>query len=126
VSGISEDGLLHSTDRQQALIHSNAARPGARNAHRSIKLSAYGIMVINTDVRLSQDPQWDTEWLKQQLQQYAQISDDVVTKSAFEDNSTSTTLGSKSDPGYRRVLDHLQAMAKSAGVTIARRWDAEA
>jgi hypothetical protein len=126
VSGISEDSLLHSTDRQQALIHSNAARPGALNAHHSIKLSAYGFMVMNTDVWLPQDPQWDPDLLSHQLQQYEQISGDVVTKSAFKENSTSTTLGSKSDLGYKRVLDHLQAMAKNAGVTIARRWDAEA
>jgi hypothetical protein len=101
----------------QALIHSDAARRGALEEHRSIKLSTYGIMFMGTphqggsgvafgklmvniasvfvaaDDRLLQHLERDSEWLQQQLGQYGPISGDFVTKFAFEEYPTPIALG---------------------------------
>jgi hypothetical protein len=76
---------------RQALIHSDAARRGALEEHRSIKLSTYGTMFMGTphqggsgvafgkpivniasvfvaaDDRLLQHLECDSDWLQQQL-----------------------------------------------------------
>ena len=105
--------------REQALIHSDAAREGALEEHRSIKLSTYGILFMGTPhqggggvhlvelmlnvasifVRISngilQHLERDSEWLQQQLGQYAPISRDFVTKFAYEMLPTPIALGRK-------------------------------
>ncbi|KAF2813521.1 uncharacterized protein BDZ99DRAFT_412343 [Mytilinidion resinicola] len=102
---------------KSALIHSDAARHGALEEHCSIKLSTYGIMFMGTphqggsgvalgrlmvnvasvfvaaDDRLLQHLERDSEWLQQQLGQYAPISSHFVTKFAFEEYATPTALG---------------------------------
>ncbi|KAF2022898.1 tetratricopeptide repeat domain-containing protein [Setomelanomma holmii] len=102
---------------KSALIHSDAARRGALEEHRSIKLSTYGIMFMGTphqggsgvafgklmvniasvfvaaDDRLLQHLERDSEWLQQQLGQYGPISSDFVTKFAFEEYPTPIALG---------------------------------
>lgn len=101
----------------QALIHSDAARRGALEEHRAVKLSTYGIVFMGTphqggsgvalgmlmvnvasvfvaaDDRLLQHLARDSEWLQQQLGQYGPISGDFVTKYAFETYETPTVLG---------------------------------
>ncbi|USP73005.1 hypothetical protein yc1106_00279 [Curvularia clavata] len=102
---------------KSALIHSDAARRGALEEHRAIKLSTYGILFMGTphqggsgvalgklmvnvasvfmaaDDRLLQHLERDSEWLQQQLGQYGTISGDFVTKFAFEEYATPTVLG---------------------------------
>ncbi|KAH3938470.1 hypothetical protein HBH53_256910 [Parastagonospora nodorum] len=102
---------------KSALIHSDAARRGALEEHRAIKLSTYGILFMGTphqgssgvalgklmvnvasvfmvaDDRLLQHLERDSEWLQQQLGQYGPISSDFVTKYAFEEYATQTVLG---------------------------------
>uniref|UniRef100_A0ACC1R8X0 Uncharacterized protein n=1 Tax=Lecanicillium saksenae TaxID=468837 RepID=A0ACC1R8X0_9HYPO len=102
---------------KSALIHSDAARQGALAEHRSIKLSTYGILfmgtphqggngvqlgrvlanvaslVIAADERLLKHLERDSEWLQQQLGQYAPISNEFVTKFAYEQYATPTVLG---------------------------------
>ena len=101
----------------KALIHSDAARQGALEEHRSIKLSTYGIIFLGTphqggngvqlgkllvniasvfvaaDDHLLRHLERDSEWLQQQLGQYGPISRDFVTKFAFEEYETPTVLG---------------------------------
>src|SRR4029077_140257 len=101
----------------QALIHSDSARAGALEHHRSIKLSTYGIIFLGTphqggdtvalgrllvniasvfvpaDHRLLQHLERDSEWLQQQLGQYGPIGTEFVTKFAYEEYPTSTVLG---------------------------------
>ncbi|CAN9148983.1 unnamed protein product [Alternaria alternata] len=109
------DANTHSGSR--ALIHSDAARRGALEEHRAVKLSTYGILFMGTphqggsgvalgklmvnvasvfmaaDDRLLQHLERDSEWLQQQLGQYGPISGDFVTKFAFEEYETPTVLG---------------------------------
>ena len=101
----------------QALIHSEAARRGALEEHRSIKLSTYGILFMGTphqggsgvhlgelmlkvasifvtaDDKILKHLERDSEWLQQQLGQYAPISNDFVTKFAYEMFPTRIALG---------------------------------
>jgi len=101
----------------QALIHSSLARQGAVKEHRAVKLSTYGIIFMGTphqggsgvafgrilvnvasvfvaaDDRLLQHLEKHSEWLQQQLGQYAAISNDFVTKFAYEGYPTPTVLG---------------------------------
>ena len=101
----------------QALIHSDAARRGALEEHRSIKTSTYGVVFMGTphqggngvqlgrllvnvaslfvaaDDRILRHLQRDSEWLLQQLGQYGPISGDFVTKFAFEEYKTPTAFG---------------------------------
>ncbi|KAF3029576.1 hypothetical protein E8E12_000791 [Didymella heteroderae] len=102
---------------KSALIHSDAARRGALEEHRAVKLSTYGIVFMGTphqggsgvalgklmvnvasvfvaaDDRLLQHLERDSEWLQQQLGQYGPISGDFVTKYAYETYATPTLLG---------------------------------
>lgn len=99
------------------MIHSEAAREGALKEHRSIKLSTYGILFMGTPHQggsgvhlrelmlnvasifmttnngILQHLERDSEWLQQQLGQYAPISSDFVTKFAYEILPTPITLG---------------------------------
>ncbi|KAF2434895.1 hypothetical protein EJ08DRAFT_581701, partial [Tothia fuscella] len=101
----------------KALIHSDAARKGALEEHRSIKSSTYGIMFMGTphqggsgvqlskllvnvasvfvaaDDRLIKHLEQDSEWLQQQLGQYNPVSSDFITKFAYEEYKTPTVLG---------------------------------
>ncbi|SLM34902.1 P-loop containing nucleoside triphosphate hydrolase [Lasallia pustulata] len=101
----------------RALIHSEAARRGALEEHRSIKLSTYGILFMGTphqggsgvhlgelmlkvasifvtaDDKILKHLERDSEWLQQQLGQYAPISNDFVTKFAYEMFPTRIALG---------------------------------
>ncbi|OIW32077.1 hypothetical protein CONLIGDRAFT_251504 [Coniochaeta ligniaria NRRL 30616] len=103
---------------KSALIHSDAARRGALEEHRSIKVSTYGIIFLGTphqggngiqlgkllvnivsvfvaaDDRILKHLERDSEWLQQQLGQYSPISGDFVTKFAFEEYKTPTAFGS--------------------------------
>ncbi|MCJ1423210.1 hypothetical protein MMC29_001092 [Sticta canariensis] len=102
---------------KSALIHSDAARKGALEEHQSIKLSTYGILFMGTphqgisgvrlgaimlnvasifmtaDDKILKQLERDSEWLQQQLGQYAPISGDFVTKFAYETHSTPIALG---------------------------------
>lgn len=117
VSLLAVVAVRDSTNGQKALIHSDAARRGALEEHRSIKLSTYGIIFMGTphqggngvalgrlmaniasvfvaaDDRLLKHLERDSEWLQQQLGQYGPISGDFVTKFAFEEYETPTVLG---------------------------------
>ncbi|KAL9103273.1 MAG: hypothetical protein Q9163_001675 [Psora crenata] len=101
---------------KSALIHSDAARKGALEEHRSIKTSTYGIMFMGTphqgsgsalmgkllvnvasvfvtaDDRLLKHLEDNSEWLQQQLGQYGSISGDFVTKFAYEVYKTPTIM----------------------------------
>ncbi|KAK3177704.1 hypothetical protein K4F52_009552 [Lecanicillium sp. MT-2017a] len=94
---------------KSALIHSDAARQGALAEHRAIKLSTHRILFIGTphqggngvrlgrvlanvaslivaaDERLLKHLKRDSEWLQQQLGQYTPISNNFVTKFAYEE-----------------------------------------
>lgn len=102
---------------REALIHSDAARHGALEDHRSIKVSTYGIifmgtphqggngvqlgrllvnvasLFVATDDRLLKHLERDSEWLQQQLGQYGPISGDFLTKFAYEQYKTPTAFG---------------------------------
>ena len=104
-------------DKEQALIHSDAARQGALEEHRSIKLSTYGILFMGTphqggngvrlgelmlnvasifmkaDDKILKHLERDSEWLQQQLGQYAPISREFITKFAYEIFPTPISLG---------------------------------
>ena len=99
------------------MIHSEAAREGALEEHRSIKLSTYGILFMGTPHQggggvhfgglmlnlasifvttsngILQHLERDSEWLQQQLGEYAPISRDFVTKFAYELFPTPIALG---------------------------------
>jgi hypothetical protein len=101
----------------QALIHSDAARTGALHEHRAVKVSTYGILFLGTPHQGSSEAhlgrllaniaslfvpatdgilkhlERDSEWLQQQLSQYAPISSEFVTKFAYEEYKTPTSLG---------------------------------
>lgn len=74
------------------LIYSDAARRGALEEHRAVKLSTYGIgkLIVNVasvfvkaDDRLLQHLERHSEWLQQQLGQYGPISGDFDSAEAF-------------------------------------------
>jgi hypothetical protein len=115
----------------QALIHSSLARQGAVEEHRAVKLSTYGIIFMGTphqggsgvafgrrlvnvasvfvasDNRLLQHLEQQSEWLQQQLGQYAPISNDFVTKFAYEVYPTPTVLGMSIDVSHIETI-HVQ------------------
>ncbi|SLM38641.1 P-loop containing nucleoside triphosphate hydrolase [Lasallia pustulata] len=119
-----------------ALIHSEAARRGALEEHRSIKLSTYGILFMGTphqggsgvhlgelmlkvasifvtaDDKILKHLERDSEWLQQQLGQYAPISNDFVTKFAYEMFPTRIALG-------KAIMIVPQASAVVPGATNA-------
>ncbi|KAM3549110.1 hypothetical protein ARSEF4850_009032, partial [Beauveria asiatica] len=92
-------------------------KSGANPEHKSIKLSTYGILFMGTphqggngvqlgrvlanvaslvmaaDDRLLKHLERDSEWLLQQLGQYGPISNEFVTKFAYEMYPTPTVLG---------------------------------
>jgi hypothetical protein len=89
----------------QALIYSDAARRGALEEHRSIKLSTYGIVFMGMPhqggsgvafgrlmVNVASVFVAVEDRLQQQLGQYGPISSDFVTKYAFETYATPTVL----------------------------------
>ncbi|KAI9776252.1 MAG: hypothetical protein M1839_000486 [Geoglossum umbratile] len=102
---------------KSALIHSDAAREHALEEHRSIALSTYGIFFMGTphqggsgvalgellvkvasifvkaDNRILQHLERDSEYLQQQLGQYAPISSNFVTKFAYEIYPTPIAFG---------------------------------
>ncbi|CAH0020139.1 unnamed protein product [Clonostachys rhizophaga] len=104
---------------KSALIHSDASRQGALLEHRSIKLCTYGIIFMGTphqggngvqlgrllvniasvfvaaDNHILQHLERDSEWLQQQLGQYGPITNDFVTKYAYEAYETATAFGRK-------------------------------
>ena len=99
------------------MIHSDAARQGALEEHRSIKLSTYGIFFMGTphqgssgvnlgellfnivsifataNDKILKHLERDSEWIQQQLGQYGPISRDFVTKFAYETYRTRIALG---------------------------------
>ncbi|KAA6413191.1 MAG: hypothetical protein FRX48_02935 [Lasallia pustulata] len=121
---------------KSALIHSEAARRGALEEHRSIKLSTYGILFMGTphqggsgvhlgelmlkvasifvtaDDKILKHLERDSEWLQQQLGQYAPISNDFVTKFAYEMFPTRIALG-------KEIMVVPQASAIVPGATNA-------
>ncbi|KAI9875812.1 MAG: hypothetical protein M1830_007957 [Pleopsidium flavum] len=102
---------------KSALIHSAAAGQGALEEHRSVKVSTHGIVFMGTphaggngvhigtlllnvasifvkaDDRILQHLERDSEWLQQQLGQYAQVERGIVTKFAYEMYPTPLALG---------------------------------
>ncbi|KAA6408178.1 MAG: Kinesin light chain [Lasallia pustulata] len=121
---------------KSALIHSKAARRGALEEHRSIILSTYGILFMGTphqggsgvhlgelmlkvasifvtaDDKILKHLERDSEWLQQQLGQYAPISNDFVTKFAYEMFPTRIALG-------KEIMVVPQASAIVPGATNA-------
>ncbi|WP_375449286.1 hypothetical protein [uncultured Nostoc sp.] len=101
------------------MIHSEGARHGALEEQRSIKVSTYGILFmgtphqggngvhlgelmlnvasifVTTNNRILQHLERDSEWLQQQLGQYAPISGDFITKFAYETYPTPIAVGEK-------------------------------
>ena len=101
------------------MIHSDNARHGAQKELKSIRLSTYGIIFLGTphqggnSVMLAQrllsivsifananknilkHLERDSEYLQQQLGQYAPISGDFVTKFAYEIYETPVAIGKK-------------------------------
>ena len=101
----------------RSLIHSDAARKGALEEHRSVKVSTHGTLFLGTphqggngvqlgkllvnvasifvtaDNHLLNHLERDSEWLQQQLGQYGPISGEFITKFAFEEYKTPTALG---------------------------------
>ncbi|SLM38624.1 Tetratricopeptide-like helical domain [Lasallia pustulata] len=120
----------------KALIHSEAARRGALEEHRSIKLSTYGILFMGTphqggsgvhlgelmlkvasifvtaDDKILKHLERDSEWLQQQLGQYAPISNEFITKFAYEMFPTRIALG-------KAIMVVPQASAVVPGATNA-------
>lgn len=104
--------------RLQALIHSAAARAGAQEEHRSIYLSTYGIIFagtphqggdgvtwglrlvtiasafVNTNDRMLQHLQRNSEEVQRLMRDYAPISNDFRTKFAYETLPTTLPTGS--------------------------------
>ncbi|KAI8630073.1 TPR-like protein [Xylariaceae sp. FL1651] len=104
---------------KSALIHSDAARQDALNEHRSMRISTHGIIYMGTphqggsgvrlgrvlvniasifiaaNDRILKHLERDSEWLQQQLSQYNPISNQFVTKFAYETYETPTLLGHK-------------------------------
>uniref|UniRef100_A0A8H7TR42 DUF676 domain-containing protein n=1 Tax=Bionectria ochroleuca TaxID=29856 RepID=A0A8H7TR42_BIOOC len=104
---------------KSALIHSDLSRQGALLEHRSIKLSTHGIVFMGTphqggngvqlgqllvnvaslfvaaNDHILQHLKRASEWLQQQLGQYGPISNEFITKYAYEEYETSTALGHK-------------------------------
>ncbi|KAI9782390.1 MAG: hypothetical protein M1839_005263 [Geoglossum umbratile] len=102
---------------KSALIHSDSARERHLEHHRSIKLSTHGIFFLGTPHQGGEGVSWakilvnaasifaqsnthvlrhlerDSEWLQQQLGQYAPISGEFVTKFAFETYETPLPFG---------------------------------
>ncbi|KAK4164005.1 hypothetical protein QBC43DRAFT_300695 [Cladorrhinum sp. PSN259] len=102
---------------KSALIYSDAARRGALEEHRSIKVSTHGVIFMGTphqggngvqlgrllvniaslfmpaDDRILKHLERDSEWLQQQLDHYGPISGDFMTKFAYEEYETPTALG---------------------------------
>ncbi|KAH0541264.1 hypothetical protein FGG08_004269 [Glutinoglossum americanum] len=100
-----------------ALIHSDSARKGHLESQRAIKISTYGILFLGTPHQGGAGVEWgkillyiasifaqtnksllrhlekDSEWSQQQSQQYAAISNDFVTRFAYETYPTPTPLG---------------------------------
>lgn len=94
--------------QRQTLIHSNAAWQGALKEHQSIKLSTYDIFFMGTqhqgnsevhlrelmlkmafifvtaDDKILKHLEQDSKWLQQQLDQYASISHNFITKFTYE------------------------------------------
>ena len=52
-------------------------------------------LVVEADDRLLKHLERDSEWLQQQLGQYAPIGSNFVTKFAYEEYATRTALGRK-------------------------------
>ncbi len=99
------------------MIHSEAARQGALEEQRSIKVSTHGILFmgtphqggsgvrpgklmlniasifVTTNHRILQPLERDSEWLQQQLGQYAPIGGDFITKFAYEIYPTPIAIG---------------------------------
>jgi hypothetical protein len=58
---------------------------------------------VAADDRLLRHLERDSEWLQQQLGQYAPISGDFVTKFAFEEYPTPTVLGQSILVSYHAI-----------------------
>lgn len=69
-------------------------------------------LVMPANDRLLKHLERDSEWLQQQLGQYASISNDFVTKYAFEEYETPTVLGHKIM--VRDFVHHHREMALSS------------
>ncbi|KAF4121831.1 hypothetical protein GMORB2_1671 [Geosmithia morbida] len=93
---------------ERALIHSDAARPGALVHHRSVRLSTYGVIFVGTPHRgadgisrarmvvkaasavmpatdiLLANLHRDSPWLKRQLEQYRPVGRDFATVFFYE------------------------------------------
>lgn len=102
--------------QRQALIHSDAVQQGTLKKHWLIKLLTYDIFFIKTshqgnsevhfrklmlkmafifvtvNDKILKHLKWDSEWLQQQLDQYALISHSFVIKFTYEMFSTSIAL----------------------------------
>lgn len=101
------------------MVHSEAARKGALEEQRAIKVSTYGILFmgtphqggsgvhlgelmlnlasifVTTNDRILQHLERDSELLQQQLGQYAPISGDFITKFAYKTYFTPIVAGRK-------------------------------
>jgi hypothetical protein len=102
---------------KSALICSELARQGHLEAHHAIRLSTYGLFFLGTPHQGTDKASWgeilvsvasvfihtnqnllqhlgrDSEWLQQQLVQFASISNDFVTKFGYEAYPTPIAAG---------------------------------
>ena len=68
---------------------------GTNSVSRRKLMSTFTFIFVATDDKILNNLKRDSEWLQQQLGQYAQISSDFVTNLAYETYETATCLGQK-------------------------------
>jgi len=66
---------------------------GGNDVQMGRVLANVASLVVAADDRLLKHLERDSEWLQQQLGQYLPISNDFVTKFAYEEYATPTVLG---------------------------------
>ncbi|KAL9073480.1 MAG: hypothetical protein Q9161_002901 [Pseudevernia consocians] len=131
------------TSQMHASGAGDAARKGAMEKHRSIKISTYGIIFmgtphqgsgnvqigksllniarvfVETNDRLIKNLEEYSEWLQQQLGQYGPISGDFVTKFAYEEYKTPTVMGHSIMRLIEQVVPRESAVVPGAADTEA-------
>lgn len=68
---------------------------GGNGVHLGRFLANVASLFVAADDRLLKHLERDSEWLQQQLGQYAPVSSNFVTKFAYEEYETPTAMGQK-------------------------------
>lgn len=129
---------------KQTFIHSEATRQGALEEQREIKISTYGMFTygnpalrwhgvhlgelmlnlasifVTTNDRIPKNLERDSEWLQQQLGQYAPISGEFITKFAYGTYPTPIIAGK------RTMVSNPSILFVSAALWVASARDDEA